>query len=226
MGKILYYTPDVGFSSEEIARRQLLMRPLVPGNYVIEFSSPPEGPKFVDSDDDVPQAIEAVKKHIPTIEPDQCDALLLGEALDVVLALVRPLARVPTVGPGEETLRLAATIGKPTSIIVMHQLDKRFAQTFIKETKVKPEIVSFRSIDIPLNELLNDLELAKTSLKKAARAAVEEDGAEAIYLGAMTLTTLGLTDFLRYELGVPVYDPLRIGLKAVSEVIYSQIGNR
>ena len=224
MGRICYYVPDVGFDAAEKERRLALMRPHLPPGYEITFTSPPDGPVFVDFDDDVLKAIEAVKKHFPTLGPEDFDALLLGEALDAVLGVVRPLARVPVVAPGEETMRLAAMVGKPTTLVVMNQLDKGLAQKFVDETAVKPEIVSIRSMDIPLRELIPDLARAKDVMVEIARAAVREDGAQAIFLGAMTLNTLGLNDWLRKELLLPVYDPLRVGLRVVGEVAYQQVG--
>ncbi len=224
MGTICYYLPDVGFDRAEKERRTKLMQPHLPPGYRIVFSTPPDGPEFVDADDDVLKAKAAVRAHFPTIGPEHCDALLLGEALDSVLAIVRPLARVPVVAPGEETLRLAAKIGKPTTIIVMNRLDKGLAQTFVEQTQIKPEIASIKSMDVPLRELIGDLQMAKELLARVAREAVKQDGAQAILLGAMTLNTLGLSERLRSELAIPVYDPLRIGLKIVGEVAYQQVG--
>lgn len=224
MGTIYYYLPDVGFDAAEKERRIKLMQPHLPSGYSITFSTPPEGPEFVDFDDDVLKAEKAVKEHFPTIGPEDCDALMLGEALDAVLGIIRPLARVPVVAPGEEALRLAALVGKPTTIIVMNQLDKGLAQTFVDETEVKPEIASIKSMNVPLRELVGDLEMAKEVLVRVAREAANEDGAQAIFLGAMTLNTLGMSEQLRNELGIPVFDPLRVGLKIVGEVAYQQIG--
>jgi allantoin racemase len=224
MGTIVYYVPDVGFEAAEKTRRINLMQPHLPPGYRIRFMSPPDGPEFVDFDDDVLQAVESVQKHFPTIGPQDCDALLLGEALDAVLATIKPLARVPIVAPGEETLRLAAKVGKPTSLVVMNRLDKGLAQSFVDSVEVKPEIVSIRSMDIPLRDLVDDLEHAKNVLAQVARQAAQEDGAQAIFLGAMTLNTLGLNDVLRQELGMPVYDPLRVGLRIAGELAYQQVG--
>lgn len=224
MAKIVYYVPDVGFSDDEKARRLSLMRPHVPAGYEIVFSSPPEGPEYVDSEKDFLQAHKAVQAHFPTIGPGDCDALLLGEALDAVIDIVRPLARVPLIAPGEEALRLAAAIGKPTSLVVMNQLDKGLAETFVENTVIKPSITSIRSMDIPMRQILAALDEVRKAVIKVARAAVTEDGAETIFLGAMTLNTLDLADQLRAELGVTVVDPLRIGLRVASEVAYSQRG--
>lgn len=225
MGTICYYVPDIGFDAAEKARRLKLMHSYVPLGYEIVFCSPPEGPAFVDFEDAVLQAREAVKKHFPTIGPDDCDVVLLGEALDAVLDVVYPLARVPVVAPGEETLRLAAKAGKATGVIVMNQLDYGLARRFIERTAIKPAVVSIRSMDVPLARLLANLNGAKEIAIRVARQAAEEDGAEAIFLGAMTLNTLGLGEELRRELGIPIYDPLRIGLRIAAEVAYSRAGD-
>jgi Asp/Glu/hydantoin racemase len=104
-------------------------------------------------------------------------------------------------------------------------MDRVLAQSFVDALEVKPEIVSIRSMDIPLRELVGDLESAKSTLTRTARQAVQEDAAEAIFLGAMTLNTLGLNNGLRKELGVPVYDPLRVGLRLAGELVFQQVGD-
>ena len=71
---------------------------------------------------------------------------------------------------------------------------------------------------------MSDLEAGRSALMREASAAVHEDGAKALYLGCMTLTTLGLGEQLRQELGVPIFDPIRISLRMAVEVIESRLG--
>jgi len=201
------------------------MAQYVPSDYRIDFAFPPEGPEFVDQEADLPVALEAVSRHIGTIDPDECDVLLIGEAMDVVVSKARSVARVPIVGPGEETLRVAALAARPVSVMVMNRLDAGLAEEFLGRATTKPDGVAIRSLDTPLGELVKDLDRARQALWDEATAAVENDGAEGLYLGAMTLTTLGVTDRLRRELGVAVYDPVRIGLKVAVEVVQSLVGD-
>lgn len=224
MRTIVYYVPDVAFSTEEKERRLAIMTSHLPAGYHIVFRSPSTGPDFVETEDDLARAMEAVADDVRTIDQDEYLAFLVGEAMDIIVPLVRPLINVPLIAPGEETLRIAAMIGAPTSVVVMHELDKQLAEQFLQRVSVKPEIVSIRSLDTPFENILANLEQTRSALKQEASRAIHEDGAAAIFLGAMTLNTLGLGEELRRELGAIVYDPLRVGLRIAAEVAFSRAG--
>lgn len=225
MPTIMYYLATAGYDKAERDRRLAVMDPFIPDGYRVIFGKAPEGPEFLDRAADFDRAISAVAQHIGTITRDDCDAILSGGALDPGVPAARELAQVPIIAPGEASLFIAQITALPTSIVTVDEHAVTAAKQFVDQTVAKPEIASIRSMDTPVRTIVSDLERGREALVRQARAACEEDGAQAIYLGSMTLPTLGLTEDLRQELGVPVYDPLRISLAAAVEVIASREGN-
>ena len=65
-----------------------------------------------------------------------------------------------------------------------------------------------------MRRVVGDLEGGREAVRREARAAVEEDGAGTIMLGAMTLGTLGMAQELRDDLGVPVINPVEAAIHA------------
>lgn len=224
MRTIVYYLATAGYNEAERERRLAEMAPFVPDGYRIEFVSAPKGPEFLDRAVDFDTAISAVADHISTLSPDKYDAIIEGGALDPGLHDARRLARVPIIGPGEAGLFVAAIGGLRTSIVTVDEHAVAAARRFVDQTTTKPEIASIRSMNTPVRTIVSDLERGREALVREASAALREDGAEAIYLGSMTLPTLGLTKMLREELNVPVYDPLRIAIQTAVEVITSRLG--
>lgn len=226
MPTIMYYLATAGYDEAEKERRLAEMAPFLPKGFNVIFGTAPKGPEFLDRAVDFDRAIDAVAQHIGTITPQDCDVIISGGALDPGVPAARSVAQVPIVAPGEASLFVASVVGLPVSIITVDEHAVAASEIFVEQTATKPKIASIRSMNTPVRTIVSDLKKGREALLREASAAIEEDGAEAIYLGSMTLPTLGLTEVLREELGVPVYDPLRIAIIAAVEVIASREGNR
>lgn len=218
---IVYVVPMSGLSPEERERRAAVMRGFLPDGFRIELAGLGGGPTWLDSSADFGTATARAIEQIDAFDPASVGAIVIGGALDPGLHAARRQARVPVVGPMEATFLLAAAVGKPLSIVTVDEHAVEAARTGVAQTVVKPEVVSIRSMDTPVRTVEGDLEAARAALRRECQAAIREDAAQAIYLGSLTLPTLGLTEALREELRVPVYDPLRIGLQAAVEIVRS-----
>jgi allantoin racemase len=221
---ILYYAATAGYDEKEQERRLNLMEPFIPDGYRVKFLVERGGPEFLDRAEDFTKAINAVKSNIQSIGPEDGDALISGGALDPGVPTARNLARIPVIAPGEASLYIAFLSKLPTTIITVDDHAVSAARKFVEETRLKPAIVSIRNMNTPVRKIVSDLEAGRSALKREANAAIKEDGAMALYLGCMTLTTLGLGEQLRQELDIPIFDPMRISLRMAVEVIESRLG--
>ena len=70
-----------------------------------------------------------------------------------------------------------------------------------------------------MNITVKSIEGGRTRLVEQCRRAVSEDGAQALYLGSMTLGTLGVSERLQRELGVPVFNPWPIAMSVAVECL-------
>lgn len=213
-----YATATSGYRDEEQARRADILVSLLPPGIVIEPVSLP-GPEFLDRAEHFDQAIAAAAEWAQAMPADRYDVLISAGALDPGLPKLRELAPIPVIGPGEASLFVGFLLGKPLSIVTVDEYAVDKAHAFVEQTKVKPQIVSIRSIGFPVRRIVADLDGGRDMLRREVRAAVREDGAGSIMLGAMTLGTLGVAQELRDELGVPVINPLEASVQAAVATI-------
>jgi allantoin racemase len=216
---LLYYLPTSGYDTAERQRRLDAMAPFVPSGYRLAFATAAGGPEFLDQAADFGAANRAAAASIEALGPGQGEAILLGGALDPGLPELRARARLPVIGPGEAALFVAALHRRPLVVLVQDDAALDAGHRLVDQTPVKPPIIHVRSLGVPVRALVADLDRGRQALSAAARAALSAHPGAALYLGSMSLPTLGLTDKLRAQLGVPVLDPLRLALRLAVEVV-------
>lgn len=140
------------------------------------------------------------------------DAVCIDTISDSALYPLRSRLTIPVVGPGELAWHLGTILGKRFSIVT---LSKKWAPAyydFVGKYGLRDKLASVRSIDKTpdLRNLLGgDPEVFK-SIERAARQAIEEDGAHVIVLGSTTMHEA--YGYLKERLPCPVVNP---GLWAV-----------
>lgn len=225
MRTILYYAATAGFDKQEQERRLAAMAPFIPDGYQVVFAVEHGGPEFLDRAEDFDRAVNAMKASIQEIGPEDCDAILSGGAIDPGVSAARELARVPVIAPGEASMYVAFLTGLPLSIVTVDEHAVAVAEKFVERARIKPEVVSIRNMKTPVRKIVANIEEGRAALLREATAAVRQDGAKAVYLGSMTLPTLGLAAKLRQDLNVSIIDPLRISIRMAVEVIASKKGD-
>jgi allantoin racemase len=208
-----YATATSGYTGAEQARRTAILERLLPPNVVIDAVLLP-GPEFLDRAEHFDQAIAAAGEWAATVPPDRYDVIISAGALDPGLVQLRSILSIPVVGPGEASLGIGAALGRPLSIVTVDEYAVAKTAGFLAQTATKPPIASVRSMDFPVRRIVSDLDGGRDALRRHVRAAVREDGARTVMLGAMTLGTLGLDQELRDELGVPIINPLEAAMSA------------
>lgn len=221
MRKIAVALPISGLSAEELSRRERVVRSHLPPDLTAEIVTSAASPKFLDAQQHFGDAVDAAVEFFRSIDPEEFAVVVSAGALDPGLARARAACPVPVIGPGEASLYLASIFGRPLSIVTVDEFAVVATHEFLAEVAVKPPIASVRSMDLPVRLMVDDLALGLETLLRECRLAVSEDGAEALFLGSMTLGTLGVTETLQQSLGVPVFDPMRIAINAAAQCVYA-----
>jgi len=146
-------------------------------------------------------------------EREGFDAAVIGCFYDVGLQAAREVSeRMPVIAPCEASTHIAATLGDKFSVIVgRRKWIPEMRENMIKYG-MKERLASFKSVDLGVLEFHQDEAETARRFRKAAREAVEDDGAEVIILGCTA--TFGFHEQLQQELGVPVIDSMIASLKA------------
>jgi allantoin racemase len=212
--------PTSGYGAGEIERRRGLFGAYLPPDFEIEFLVPADSPEFLDEAGHFDEAIGAAGALLRTLSPDRFAAIIFAGALDPGLAAAREASPVPVVGPGEASMYLAWLVGRRISIVTVDEHAVAAAHRMLDALALVPPLASIRSMEMPVRAIMSNLDAAEERLHLECARAVEDDGAEALFLGAMILGMLPTSDSLAKELGVPVINPVRVSASAAAELAH------
>lgn len=160
-----------------------------------------------------PKSVEAAKKA----EKEGYDGVFLSCFLNPGLYEAREIVNIPVVGAGEISMLLASTLGHDLAVIVPIPKMIPVAQDNARMYGVDAKVVSWRSTNISVQEMLADKDLEKTTKRvvREGKEAVTKDGAEVIVLGCggMPYRKIGKM------IGAPVVQPSVVGFKAAELMV-------
>lgn len=136
------------------------------------------------------------------------DAVCIDTMSDSGLAAARSLLDIPVIAPGRASMLAALMLGERFSILIMWDRWRHLYRKTIAELDLGARCASIRSIGVaPDNQALLAGKEDKVFplLLEAARACVEQDGAEVILLGSTTMHQAH--GYLAERLPVPVINP-------------------
>jgi allantoin racemase len=220
--KIAITLPISGMDDAERARRDAYIRGLLPDGIEIDLLSSPASPKFLDAAHHFGDAVDAAAAFFATLDASVYGVAIAAGALDPGISRLRAASPVPVVGPGEASMYLAAVAGRPLSVVTVDRFAVAATHEFLAAVPAKPPISSVRSMEMPVSGMLGDLERGRARLIEECERAVTGDGAQALFLGSMTLGTLGVTEALHRSLDVPVFNPFPIAVAAAVQLLQAQ----
>lgn len=221
--KILYLVPGpMGRTPEgkaEVRRRgDLLKRYAAPGTDA-GIDDVPEGPASIESMYEEYLSIPATARRAVELEHEGWDALILGCYGDPGLDALRELINIPIVGPGEATALMAASLGHRFSIITVTASVIASLERLIRNVGVGEKLASVRAVGIPVLELHRDREKSLEATIEQGRKAIEQDRADALIVGCMTMGFLEIAEEASRELDVPFLNPARVSLKFAEALV-------
>ena len=136
------------------------------------------------------------------------DAVCIDTMSDSGLAAARSLLDIPVIAPGRASMLVALMLGERFSILIMWDRWRHLYRKTLAELDLGRRCASIRSIGVrPDNQALlaGKEDEVFPLLLDAARACIDEDGAEVILLGSTTMHQAH--GFLASRLPVPVINP-------------------
>lgn len=153
------------------------------------------------------ETLEWVKRA----EKEGYDAVVIGCFYDPGLREARELVSIPVVAPAEAAMHIACTLGHKFSIIVGRRKWIPKMESNVYQYGLEKKLASFRIIDFTVPRMAKEPEKLKEAIYKAAKQAIEQDGAEVIVLGC-TIES-GFMKELIEKLKAPVLDAVVISWK-------------
>lgn len=150
--------------------------------------------------------------HIVLQEAPHYDGIVIGCFYDVALREAREVSgTTPVTAPCEATTGFAAALSNSFSVIVTRSKCIPKMRENIHLYGHGERLASMRALELGVRELQVDHDRTRRRMLAQGRAAIEEDGAEALVLGCTV--EYGFYPTMQEELGVPVFDAAVAPLK-------------
>ncbi|MEM0906020.1 MAG: aspartate/glutamate racemase family protein [Pseudomonadota bacterium] len=203
---------------EPVRRQAFLNRHAAPGT-LVQVVSAAAARGSIEGDWDATIAGPSIVEGILGAEADGFDAAIVGCFSDPSLGAVREAVSIPVVGPGTSSILMALQVGERISVLTPGDNAGGRTRSFFRALGLEDRLASARGVGLSVVEMA---EAAKAgtigahlkSVATAARRAVDDDGAEVLVLGCMSMAFLDPTEVIGAEVGVPVVNPVIAALKA------------
>ena len=213
MVDVCYLVPGVGLPEDERDRRERVANELTPGHVdvsVVEADGP--GPTSIES------AVEELWCTVGSMKTahrvaSEFDALVIGCFGDPGIRGLRELLDVPVVGPAEATIHTAAMVADRFTWLTILDETIPMSHEQAHEHHLSERCVSVRSVDAPVESIDHGDDDLVERMVEEGRRAVEEDGAEALFPGCMSLSFAQRHDEIEKRVGVPFLDPASLALE-------------
>jgi allantoin racemase len=210
---------DRTIGQHEIDRRRGVLQGYAAAATEVAVEPTATGPAAIESAHEAGLVVPELIRLAPLAERRGIDAIVIGCFSDPGLDALREMLRIPVIGPGAAALHLAAQLGTRISLLTPAGRGLGRVSARMRALGLGPLLASVRGIGLSVMELAQQAPGALDKAAQAGRRAVEEDGADVIVLGCMSMAFLpGICEDLSERAGVPVVNPVVAALKTAEMV--------
>ena len=210
---------DKTVGPQEVARRQKVLQSYASTGTEVIAEPTAKGPAAIESAHDAGLVVPELIRLAPPAEKRGFSAIVIGCYSDPGLDALREMLTIPVIGPGAASLHLAAQLG--TRICVLTPTGRGYGRVAarLRALGIAPLLASVRGVGLSVMDLAQQKAGALEKAADAARIAVEQDGADVLVLGCMSMAFLpGICEELGDRVGVPVVNPVIAALKTAEAV--------
>jgi len=208
-----YLVPGVGLDETERQRREEIANDLVPASVTVV--EPDQGPVSIENTVEDHWSMRTVHRLVDR-HTDRFDALVVGCFSDPGVDSARELTSTPIIGPAAATLGTAIQVADRVSLLAVNEASIPRKRRQLHELHLDERVTSVHSVDVSPSDMDHESASVAKTMTEAGRLAVEEDGAEAVVPGCMSLGFARATDRVADAIGVPCLDPVTISLETAN----------
>jgi allantoin racemase len=215
---------DKTIGAAEVRRRQQVLQQYAAAGTDVAVEPTAAGPAAIESAHDAAIVVPELLRLAPHAQRRGFDAIIVGCYSDPGVEALREMLSIVVIGPGAASLYLAAQLG--TRISVLTPTGRGFGRVAarLRALALEPLLVSVRGIGFSVMELAQQTPGALDRAAEVARRAVEQDGADVLVLGCMSMAFLpGICESLSDRLDVPVVNPVTAGLKTAEMMVVMKL---
>jgi allantoin racemase len=210
---------DRTIGPQEVERRRGVLQSYAAAGTEVAVEPTARGPAAIESAHDAALVIPEMIRLAPLAEERGFDAIIVGCYSDPGLDALREMLRIPVIGPGVASLHVAAQLGTRVSLLTPAGRGLGRVAARMRALALGPLLASVRGIGLSVMDLARQAPGALDKAAEAARAAVEEDQADVLVLGCMSMAFLpGICEDLSERAGVPIVNPVVAALKTAEMV--------
>lgn len=217
--KIVYVVPGP-MVEQEVSRRGALLQEWAAPGVVTEIASVSSGPASIESMYEEYLSIPETAKLIFQFEKDGYDAVILGCAGDPGLDAYREITtKLTVVGPAASSYHTAAQLGHRFSVLTVTDSTIASCYELVQKAGLSDKLASVKAVNIPVLELAKDRDVTLNKLVEIGRKEIEENRADSLVLGCMSMGFLNVAEDMQQILGIPVINPSRNALKVAEGLV-------
>jgi allantoin racemase len=203
----------------EIQRRQELLQRNAAEATTIKVQSVPAGYPSIESDRDVVAVSPHLIAGLQRAEQEGAAAGIVGCFSDPAIDAIRETVRMPVVGPGQSSVALALQLGERYSILAPLDSAAKRVVPRLRAQGLADRLASVRGVGVSVVDLAKGANDAMDRIVTVGRRCIEEDGADVLVMGCMSMAFMGLEQELSAQLGAPIVSPVLSALKTAETMI-------
>jgi allantoin racemase len=224
MTEIAYLVPGQGLESAELDRRERIANELIAADVTVIGAD--DGALSIESEVEHEWCVRSLLSLLRE-NRDRYDGFVIGCFGDPGLAAAREFVDKPVIGPASATFHTAAQLSDRFSCLTVRSTPASKRRQIFAD-QLDSRLASVRVVEQGVLDVDHDSAETIQKMRREAEAAVEEDNAESVIPGCMSLAFMQVHDRIADDLGVPFLDPVRISLGTAAmwadqELCHSQV---
>jgi allantoin racemase len=203
----------------EMARRGTKLAEFASPGTLVDICDVQRGPASIESRFEEYVSIPATAERVLEAAANGIDAVIIGCFGDPGVDAYRELTRMLVVGPAQVSFCAAASLGHRFSIITPTSSLVSSTRNLVEHYGLSGRLASVCSLNTAVLDLGKDRGATVEKVVCVGRAALEQDGADTLVLGCMSLGFLDIAEEVSQILGVPIVNPSRLSLKAAEALV-------
>ncbi len=214
---------EVGMA--EVERRQARLDAWIGPGATAEIGLPQSGPASVESRTDAALTVPELLRNAMQAERDGFDALIVSCFSDPGMDAARELVSIPVLGSGICAMHVAALLGGRFSIMAPGKGGGSKAYENPRKYGFHDSYASTRGVGLSVMDLAKDRDGAVSRIAEIGRRAVDEDGADTLILGCMSMAFHDITEELSERIGAPVVNPVPASLGLAESLVRADLSH-
>jgi allantoin racemase len=164
-----------------------------------------------------------LRSGLPAVERHHPDAVVLAGFGRVGIDALKEALTIPVVSISEASMALACLLGHRFATLTMLDQFIPYQQDLVRLYGFEAKCAAVRSINVNVEECVTNRGETLRQLEAAIRTVVTEDRAEVVILACAGLC--GYDEELSRLTGVPVLDPVAVGVKVAEGLVGLGLGH-